>query len=144
MSLSRVTCVYLNVNDMDASIKFYKQLLQMDVEKRYEKRWAQFKITEDIRLGLLNPAYDQAMIVQGKDLAKHYNEEYIRNLPQKIKTGNSVVLNLRADDLMEEYDRIQQIHPGNVTEIMYVNFMFPYSFFMVQDPDGNWIEIADA
>ena len=29
-------------------------------------------------------------------------------------------------------------------EIMYINFMFPYYFFMVRDPDGNLIEIAGA
>lgn len=144
MSSSKVVCVYLNVNDIDASISFYKQLLQMDVEAQHKNRWAQFKISEDIRLGLLNPAFDQAFIAQGKDLDQHYNEAFIRNVPKSIETGNSVILNLRADKLVEEYERIQQFSPNNVSEIMYVNFMMPYNCFMVQDPDGNWIEIADA
>jgi catechol 2,3-dioxygenase-like lactoylglutathione lyase family enzyme len=144
MSSSRVVCIYLYVNDMQASIEFYKQLLQMDVERRYENRWVQFKISEDIRLGLLNPAYDEEVIAQGKDLEKHYNEAFIRNMPKNIRTGNRVILNLRADNLLEEYERVKQISPGYVSEMMYVDFMFPYNFFMMQDPDGNWIEIADA
>ena len=144
MSSSVVVCVYLNVNDIRASIAFYKQLLQTDVERSYAERWAEFRISQDINLGLLNPAFDRAMIENGEDLDRHYNEAFMRNVPQNIHFGNSVVLNLRADNLLEEYERVQQIPPGVVSEIMYVNFMFPYHFFVVQDPDGNWIEIADA
>ena len=29
-------------------------------------------------------------------------------------------------------------------ELQYINFMFPYNFFIVKDPEGNIIEIADA
>ena len=116
----------------------------MAVGRRYENRWVQFKISEDIRFGLLNPAYDKEVIAQGKDLDKHYNEAFIRSIPKNIRTGNHVILNLRADNLPEEYERVKRISPGHVTEIMYVNFMFPYTFFMVQGPDGNWIVIADA
>lgn len=144
MSSSKVVCVYLNVSNMIASINFYRELLQLDVEIHYENRWTQFKISEDMRLGLLNPAFDRDLIAQGRELDQHYNEAFMKNVPQRIETGNSVVLNLRTDNLMEEYERIRAMNPSGITEIMYVNFMFPYNCFMFQDPDGNWIEIADA
>ena len=144
MSSSRVVCVYLNVNDMKASINFYKQLLQVDVEAQFEDRWAQFKISEDIRLGLLNPGFDKAFIAKGIDLVQHYNEASMRNIPESIEVGNSVVLNLRADNLAEEFERIQKFCPVGIGEIMYFNFMTPYNCFMVQDPDGNSIEVADT
>ena len=144
MSSSRVVCVYLNVNDMQASINFYKQLLQVGVEAQFEDRWAQFKISEDIRLGLLNPGFDKAFIAKGIDLDQHYNEASIRNVPESIEAGNSVVLNLRTDNLAEEFERIQKFCPVGISEIMYVNFMTPYNCFMLQDPDGNLIEVADT
>lgn len=144
MSSSRVVCIYLNVEDMRASINFYRQLLQLDIEDGYEDRWAQFKISEEIRLGLLCPSYDRAWIEKGEDLDLHYNDAFIRNVPLEIRAGNSVVLNLRTDNLMEEYERVQAFYPGELSEIMYVNFMMPYHCFMVSDPDGNLIEIADA
>ena len=144
MSTSIVTCIYLNVNDIEASIAFYQQLLQIEVEDRYQNRWAQFKLSEKIRLGLLNPAFDRAMIAKGGNLGQHYNEAFIRHIPQTIQPGNSMVLNLYTNNLQEEYERVQQIAPGRVSEILYVNFMMPYHCFIVQDPDGNLIEIADA
>ena len=144
MSQSRAVCVYLNVSDMQSSINFYKQLLQVDVEAQFEDRWAQFKISEDFRLGLLNPGFDKAFIAKGIDLDQHYNAASIRNVPESIEAGNSIVLNLRADNLAEEFERIQIFCPTGISEIMYVNFMTPYNCFMLQDPDGNLIEVADT
>jgi catechol 2,3-dioxygenase-like lactoylglutathione lyase family enzyme len=144
MSFSTATCIYLNVNDMKESIDFYKELLQVDVEVQFEDRWAQFKITEDFHLGLLNPAYDKAFVEKGVDLDHHFNEAAIGNITERIESGNSVVLNLRADNLADEYERIQEFYPSDIGEIMYINFMTPYKYFIIQDPDGNLIEVADT
>lgn len=144
MSSSNVVCVYLNVSNVQASIDFYSQLLQIEVEAQYKDRWAQFKISEEIRLGLLNPEFDKSVIAKGKDLDQHFNEAAMKNIPESIEAGNSIVLNLRADNLAEEYERIQKFCTSDLGEIMYVNFMTPYNYFMVQDPDGNLIEVADV
>lgn len=44
----------------------------------------------------------------------------------------------------EEYMRLKKKYPNQISNLMFVNFMFPYNFFIIKDPDGNLIEIADA
>jgi len=128
MSISRLGCVYLNVVNLDASIHFYEGLLQERIEKRYEDRWAQFKIAEEFRLGLLNPAYDRQVIEAGVDLEKHYDATFIQYHQDQVVMGNSVVLNLHADDLVAEYERVKQLDPRHQSPLMYVSYMFPHRF----------------
>jgi lactoylglutathione lyase len=66
--------------------------------------------------------------------------EYKANNP--IKYGNNVVLNFWVDDLNQEYERIRGIKIGRVSEILFINVASPYYCFMLQDPDGNQIEIT--
>ncbi len=138
------TCVYLVVKNMERSIDFYTSLFETKVDKRFEDRWAQIKTPNGFVIGLLNPNYDEQVIEKGKDLEKHYDKEYIKNISNKYTVGNTVVLNLKADNFEKEFKRIKRLKPKHISKTQYVNFMFPYHFFIVQDPDGNLIEISDA
>ncbi len=52
------------------------------------------------------------------------------------------MLNFNVSNLNMEYDRIMKLGIGNVSEIMYINIVQPYYCFMVEDPDGNLLEIT--
>jgi len=137
----KLGCTYLIVKDMRKSIEFYEALLEMKVTAKNINRWAQFDIGNCI--ALFNPEYDSEMIKKGDDLDNHYNEEYlsyIKNNPTKY--GNNVVLNFNVSDLNTEYERVRALNIGEVSEIMYINITSPYYCFMIEDPDGNLIEIA--
>ena len=139
-----ITCVYINTKQFKKTVNFYTLLLEKEIERIFEDRWAQIKITDDIRLGFLNVEYDRRMIEKGKNLEQHYNEEFIKNMPKNYTTGNSIILNLKTDNILDEYNRVKKIAPNYISELQYVNFIFPYNFFIIKDPEGNIIEIADA
>lgn len=132
---------YLITKDINKSILFYESLLEMKVSAQAYDRWAQFDFNGHC-IALFNPKFDEAFIrTNGSE--EHYNQEYIKNFKdRKIHYGNNVVLNFYIDDLNKEYERIKELKIGNVTEIMYLNISSPYYHFLVDDPDGNTIEIT--
>ncbi|MBI9012160.1 MAG: VOC family protein [Clostridiales bacterium] len=132
---------YLITKDINKSISFYESLLEMKVSAQAYDRWAQFDFNGHC-IALFNPKYDEAFIkTNGSE--EHYNQEYIKNFKaRKIHYGNNMVLNFYVDDLNEEYKRIKELKIGNVTEIMYLNISSPYYHFLLDDPDGNTIEIT--
>lgn len=139
------TCVYIVVKNIEKSIEFYTSLFETKIDKKFENRWAQVKSPNGVTIGLLNANYDERLIKSGKDLEKHYDKEFIRsNINIKYTVGNSVVINLRTNDIEKEYKRVKALKPKDISGIQYVNFMFPYHFFIVKDPDGNQIEISDS
>jgi lactoylglutathione lyase len=140
----KFSCVYIVAKDFEKSIDFYTKLFQKPIDKKYRHRWAQIKVSEDLTFGILNQEFDKEFIQNGENIFKHYDQNYIDNLDTKYETGNRVVLNLGADDIEKEYQRIKGLDFKEISPIQYVNFMFPYNFFIVKDPDGNLIEIADS
>ncbi len=48
----------------------------------------------------------------------------------------------QTDDLIGERNRLMRLEIGPVSELMYVNVVMPYWFFIINDPDGNEIEIT--
>ena len=140
----KLSCVYIVAQDFEKSIDFYTKLFQKPVDKRYEHRWVQIKVSEDLTFGILNQEFDKEFIQNGENILKHYDENFINNLETKYKTGNRVVLNLGTEDIEKEYKRIKALKVKEISPMQYVNFMFPYNFFIVKDPDGNTIEIADS
>jgi len=132
---------YLITKDINKSILFYESLLEMKVSAQAYDRWAQFDFNGHC-IALFNPKYDETFIKTNRS-EKHYNQEYIKNFKErKIHYGNNVVLNFYIEDLNKEYERIKELKIGNVTEIMYLNISSPYYHFLVDDPDGNTIEIT--
>lgn len=133
---------YLVVKDIDKSIEFYEQLLEMKVSVKRFNRWAQFNFNGQC-IALLNPKYDKERIEKGDNIEEHYSSEYIEYLINKqIHYGNNMVLNFYIDNLDIEYERIKELHIGKMSEIMYLNISSPYYHFLVEDPDGNVLEIT--
>lgn len=132
---------YFQVRDMKRSIEFYKALLQVEPVSGNLERWAEFHFGSCI--ALYNREYDLHMIRENKDLHAHYNADYldyVQNCP--IRYGNSAVLNFYVPDLRQEYERVKALNTGKITPIYYINVVMPYYCFMLEDPDGNLIEIT--
>ncbi len=133
---------YLIVQDMARSLAFYEALFEAPPAFRNRDRWAEFHVDGSC-IALLNPAFDQAIICEGRDLEAHYNEAYLafkRDNP--IRHGNAVVLNFWVEDLAAEYERVRRLNTGAVSAILYINVAAPYYCFVLTDPDGNPIEIT--
>lgn len=132
---------YLIVKDMQKSIEFYEALLEMEVSVRRFDRWAQFDFHGHC-IALYNPKYDEKLIKVGENLGTHYNNEYLEYWKNReIKYGNNFVLNFYVKNLNAEYHRIKALNIGTPSKIMYLNISSPYYHFLLQDPDGNTIEI---
>jgi len=133
---------YLIVRDIQKSIAFYEALLEMKVSVKRFDRWAQFNFNGKC-IALLNLNFDKKLINQGDNLEKHFSREYIEYFKNKqIRYGNNVVLNFYIDNLDKEYVRIKNLNIGKMTEIMYLNISSPYYHFLLEDPDGNTIEVT--
>lgn len=133
---------YLIVRDMDKSLAFYEQLLGMKPTAKNLNRWAQFDF-EGHCIALYNNEFDCEMVKSGRNLEQHYNAQYLDYLgSRQITYGNNVVLNFWVEDLRLEYGRLKALAIGSLSEIMYLNIASPYHFFVIEDPDGNTIEIT--
>jgi lactoylglutathione lyase len=127
---------------MIKSIDFYEKLLHMGVSAQNYNRWAQFDFDGKC-IALYSCDYDNHMLEQNIDLDLHYNKQYIKYfIERNVHYGNNMVLNFWVEDLNEEYNRVKALSIGAVSEIMYVNISSPYYFFVLDDPDGNTIEIT--
>lgn len=132
---------YLIVQDMNKSIAFYEALLQMKVSEQTYDRWAQFNFGNCI--ALYNPKYDEKLIKSGENLEVHYNNELLKYYKNsEVRYGNNIVLNFFVDNLNTEYERVKELDIGKVTDILYVNISSPYYYFLLEDPNGNTIEIT--
>jgi catechol 2,3-dioxygenase-like lactoylglutathione lyase family enzyme len=134
--------IYLIVKNMGKSIAFYEALLDMPVSSQNDNRWAEFDIGQT-SISLLNPQFDQKKRQNGENLEQFYNPAYISYIKHtNIKYGNNMVLNFWVEDLNAEYERVKKLDIGTVSEILFINVAAPYYCFMIDDPDGNPIEIA--
>ncbi|MFA6941217.1 MAG: VOC family protein [Clostridiaceae bacterium] len=135
-------CTYLIVKDFEKSLAFYEVLLEMKPTAQRFDRWAQFNFNGNC-IALFNHKYDEDLIKRGENLEAHYDKEYIKYFKNKtIKYGSNFVLNFCIDDLNSEYERIKNLNIGKMTKIMYLNISSPYYHFLLEDPDGNTIEIT--
>jgi catechol 2,3-dioxygenase-like lactoylglutathione lyase family enzyme len=138
----KLGCTYFVVKDMEKSISFYEALLEIKATSKNLNRWAQFQL-ENNSIALFNPEFDLELIMSNRNLDAHYNNEYLLfKQNNKIRYGNNAILNFNVPDLKVEYERIKKLNIGNVTEIMYINIVAPYYCFMLEDPDGNLLEIT--
>ena len=133
---------YLIVKDMEKSITFYKKLLNMDVSVQNLDRWVQFDFNNS-SISLYNPAFDQKQIQIDENLNQKYNQAYLNYINKtKITYGNNFVFNFWIEDLKQEYLRLNALQLAPLSDIFFINISSPYYCFMLQDPDGNQIEIA--
>ncbi|WP_240843310.1 VOC family protein [Acidaminobacter sp. JC074] len=133
---------YLIVKNMEASIDFYSALLEMKPTTQNEDRWVQFDFHGSC-IALWNPDYDTKRMGSGEILEDVYSETYMSyHKNMNLRYGNNVVLNFYIDDLKEEYERLKNLDIGHMTPMMYINVACPYHLFIINDPDGNQIEIT--
>ena len=136
--------MYLIVKNINISKNFYEKFLQMKPSANNLNRWVQFDFDGKC-IALYNNTYDAHLMQSGENLEQHYNDTYIHYYKErKINYGNNVVLNFWVEDLKGEYERIQNLSIGKVSKIMYINISSPYYFFILEDPDGNTIEITGS
>lgn len=138
----KLALTYICVNDMEASLHFYKTILQQEPLYCNEDRWIVFDCGN--QFALYNKKYDEELLKKGKEV--HFNKEYIDDFykEEEVKKNDIVIFNFEVDDLKSEYERIKALKVGNVSEIMYVNIHIPYYYFNVTDPDGNILEITGS
>lgn len=142
--MMRLGSTYLIVKDMEKSIRFYEALLDMKVSAQNFNRWAQFNFLGAC-ISLYNPEFDKTLISSGNDISINYSEEYLHYFKtRKIQYGNNFVLNFYIDDLNKEYERLKALNIGPLSPVMYLNIASPYHFFVLDDPDGNTIEVTGS
>ena len=128
---------YIETNDLDKSIEFYKKILQIEPFIFCEGRWVEFECGN--KISLYNKKFDEERI----NNFSNYNQAYIDdfNKEKGERKNNIVTFNFYTDDLNSEYERLKSLGVS-VSDIMYVNIVEPYYYFNVTDPDGNVLEIC--
>lgn len=131
---------YIETEDFNKSVEFYKNILQIEPIIYCENRWVEFECGN--KIAIYNKKYDVKIIKENN--YKNFNEAYISNFNkvEKDKKNNIIILNFYTDNLKKEYERIKKLNIDNISEIMYVNIIEPYYYFNIIDPDGNTLEIC--
>lgn len=130
--------VYICTQNMSQSLKFYRLFFAEDPIIVNGNRW----VTFSKGISLYNRDYDLALIQEKK--SDFFNQSYIENLliDEGPFQNNMVVFNFEVEDLWAEYQRLQQLAIGLLSEIYMVNVHQPYYYFNLFDPDGNTLEIT--
>lgn len=132
-------CTYIKVMDMEKSISFYEKLTETQAKYTEKKRWVNFPCG----IALYCLQYDLQKVNTKEYNQSNYNQEYLEYiLKEQTDSSKNIVFNFITEDLESERNKIINLNIGNVSEIMFVNITMPYYFFIVEDPDGNEIEIS--
>ena len=133
---------YIETEDFNKSINFYKKVLQIEPIVFCENRWVEFELGN--KIALYNKKFDEQKIKDNSNIEENYNKAYIDDFNSKKsdKKNNIVTFNFYTENLKDEYERIKKLKICDVSEVMYVNIVEPYYYFNVSDPDGNLLEIC--
>lgn len=133
---------YIETEDFNKSINFYKKILQIEPIVFCENRWVEFEVGN--KIALYNKKFDEQKIKDNSNIQENYNKAYIDDFNSKKldKKNNIVTFNFYIENLKDEYERIKKLKICDVSEVMYVNIVEPYYYFNVSDPDGNLLEIC--
>lgn len=132
----KLGATYICVSDIQKSLKFYTNVLNMRPTFINEDRWVQFNCGNT--LALYNAEYDEKILNAHLE-KEHFNDEYVNKFKQEVKEekiNNMVIFNFYVEDIQQEYERIKNLGIA-VSELMYVNIFKPYWYFTIKDPDGN-------
>lgn len=138
----KLISAYIETEDFNKSINFYKKVLQIEPIVFCENRWVEFELGN--KIALYNKKFDEQKIKDNSNIEENYNKAYIDdfNLKKSDKKNNIVTFNFYTENLKDEYERIKKLKICDVSEVMYVNIVEPYYYFNVSDPDGNLLEIC--
>ncbi len=133
---------YIETEDFNKSISFYKKILQIEPIIFCENRWVEFEVGN--KIALYNKKFDEQKIKDNNKLHNNYNKAYIDDFNSKKldRKNNIVTFNFYTENLKNEYERIKGLKICDLSEIMYVNIVEPYYYFNIFDPDGNLLEIC--
>lgn len=111
---------YFTVNNLAKSVKFYEEVLGIKHSNMEGDRWADFYNGEK-HFGLLSD--------------KKINSNRI--------VGNNGVLNFYSDNIKHDFERIKNMGVKIVEDLCDTpDSPYEYLSFIIEDPDGNKIEIA--
>lgn len=138
----KLISAYIETEDFNKSINFYKKVLQIEPIVFCENRWVEFELGN--KIALYNKKFDEQKIKNNSNIEENYNKAYIDDFNSKKsdKKNNIVTFNFYTENLKDEYKRIKKLKICDVSEVMYVNILEPYYYFNVSDPDGNLLEIC--
>lgn len=138
----KLISAYIETEDFNKSINFYKKILQIEPIVFCENRWVEFELGN--KIALYNKKFDEQKIKDNSNIEENYNKAYIDDFNSKKsdKKNNIVTFNFYTENLKDEYERIKKLKICDVSEVMYVNIVEPYYYFNVSDPDGNLLEIC--
>lgn len=133
---------YIETEEFNKSINFYKKVLQIEPIVFCENRWVEFEVGN--KIALYNKKFDEQKIKDNSNIQENYNKAYIDDFNSKKsdKKNNIVTFNFYTENLKDEYERIKKLKICDVSEVMYVNIVEPYYYFNISDPDGNLLEIC--
>jgi len=138
----KLISAYIETEDFNKSINFYKKVLQIEPIVFCENRWVEFELGN--KIALYNKKFDEQKIKDNSNIEENYNKAYIDDFNSKKsdKKNNIVTFNFYTENFKDEYERIKKLKICDVSEVMYVNIVEPYYYFNVSDPDGNLLEIC--
>lgn len=117
---------YVKVSDMEKSVSFYEELLQVKSVVRYKDRWT----TIIDGFGLYRPEFDEE------------NDVQMTNIERQLKVGNSSIIVFHSLDIEKDYNKIKNMDINEISDIADINLMAHYKFFHFKDRDDNMIEVG--
>ncbi len=138
----KLLSTYIESENFEKTVEFYRIIFKQEPKVYCENRWVEFE--DENKLAIFNGKYDMEQLENNKNILNNYNEEYIKNIQEKIgnRMNNIITLNFYTENLKEEYAKIKKLNIGKISEIMYVNIVEPYYYFNIIDPEGNVLEIC--
>ncbi|MEL0082792.1 MAG: VOC family protein [Gammaproteobacteria bacterium] len=112
MTIKKISSSYYVVNDMEASLRFYRDTLNLDVKFQDGDKWTQFDVNGQA-LAIATPA------------------------PQQVNPGEGATVVLEVDDLAQQR---QTLIAAGVEASETVSMGDHGSFFTVRDPAGNLVQ----
>lgn len=104
-----LTSTYIETNNFEKSVKFYKTILQQEPNIFCENRWIEFECGN--KIAIYNIQYDVEKIKENDNLENNYNKAYIESFEniENERKNNIITLNLYSKDLKTDYERIKNI-----------------------------------
>lgn len=124
MTKKRVDHVGVMVKDIDASIKFYTEIIGFELNGRITHTNGVIQLAF---LGFGNSDETEIELIQG------YND----SLPIEGKVHHFAVT---VPDVQAEFDRLKQLNVSFIDQEI-TTLPNGYRYFFVSGPDGEWIEL---
>ncbi|RCW49995.1 VOC family protein [Paenibacillus prosopidis] len=124
MTKKRVDHVGVMVKDIDASIKFYTEIIGFELNGRITHTNGVIQLAF---LGFGNSDETEVELIQG------YND----SLPIEGKVHHFAVT---VPDVQAEFDRLKQLNVSFIDQEI-TTLPNGYRYFFVSGPDGEWIEL---